>query len=97
MDAIMIGLEKTSYIIDRCAVYEILYLKVETEASRNLEKRLLQLYITILKYLAKAIKSSKGEHSYLHNAINTDLGVFFRKYPEGHIYHKGAFGLPSRS
>ena len=64
IDRIMVGLEKTSYIIDRCAVYEILYLKVETKASRNLEKSLLQLYITILKHLAKAIKSSKSEYSY---------------------------------
>ena len=63
IDAIMIGLEKTGYIIDRCAVYEVLYLKTETNASRNLEKRLVQLYTTILKCLAKATKSSKGEYS----------------------------------
>jgi hypothetical protein len=64
IDGIMVGLEKTSYIIDRCAVYEFLYLKVETRASRNLEKTLLQLYITILKYLAKAIKSAKSKYSH---------------------------------
>ena len=69
IDGIMVGLEKTSYIIDRCAVYEILYLKVETEASRNLEKSLLQLYITILKYLAKATKSSKSEYSHPHDFV----------------------------
>jgi hypothetical protein len=64
IDGIMVGLEKTSYIIDRCAVYEFLYLKVETKASRNLEKTLLQLYITILKYLAKAIESAKSKYSH---------------------------------
>ena len=64
IDGIMVGLEKTSYIIDRCAVYEILYLKVETEASRNLEKTLLQLYATILEYLAKATKRLKSEYSH---------------------------------
>jgi hypothetical protein len=69
IDAIMVGVEKTSYIIDRCAVYELLYLKVEAKASRNLEKTLLLLYTTILKYLAKATKSLKGEsphHTRLH-------------------------------
>jgi hypothetical protein len=63
IDAIMVGVEKTSYIIDRCAVYELLYLKVETKASRNLEKTLLLLYTTILKYLAKSTKRLKGESS----------------------------------
>jgi hypothetical protein len=57
---IMVGLEKTGYIIKRCAVYELLYLKIENNASRNLEQSLLKLYTTILKYLAKAIKSAKG-------------------------------------
>jgi hypothetical protein len=37
----MIGLEKTAYSIDRCAVYELLYLNIETAASKNLEKSLL--------------------------------------------------------
>ena len=60
----MVGLEKTSYIINRCAVYELLYLKAETKASRNLEKTLLQLYITILKYLTKAIGSLKSKYSH---------------------------------
>jgi len=47
-DTILIGLEKTACLIDRCAVYEILYLNIETAASKNLEKTLLQLYTAIL-------------------------------------------------
>ena len=59
MDAILVGLEKTAYLIDRCAVYELLYLNEATEASRNLEKSMLWLYTAVLKFLAKAIESSK--------------------------------------
>jgi hypothetical protein len=65
VDVILVGLEKTGCIIDRCAIYELLYLKVESKASTNLEKRLLLLYTTILKYLAKAIESSRGEYFHL--------------------------------
>ncbi|KAF8532472.1 hypothetical protein BDD12DRAFT_984833 [Trichophaea hybrida] len=37
-DIIIIGLERTACIIDRCAVYELLYLGVETPASKNWRK-----------------------------------------------------------
>jgi hypothetical protein len=77
IDAIMVGVEKTSYIIDRCAVYELLYLKVEAKASRNLEKTLLLLYTTILKYLAKSTKRLKGESPH-HKATWTQLILFQR-------------------
>jgi hypothetical protein len=56
----MVGLEKTGNIIDRCTVCELLYLRTETDASRNLEGSLLKLYTVILKYLAKAIRITKG-------------------------------------
>ena len=59
VDAILVGLEKTACLIDRCAVYELLYLNEATEASGNLEKSMLRLYTAILKFLAKAIASSK--------------------------------------
>jgi len=57
----LIGLEKTACIIDRCAIYEFLYLYSATEASDNLKKSMLRLYTAILKFLAKAIKRSEGE------------------------------------
>jgi len=59
VDAILVGLEKTACLIDRCTVYELLYLNEAMEASRNLEKSMLRLYTAILKFLAKAIESSK--------------------------------------
>jgi len=55
----LVGLEKTACLIDRCAVYELLYLNEATAASGNLEKSMLQLYTAILKFLAKAIERSK--------------------------------------
>jgi hypothetical protein len=72
-DTILIGLEKTACLIDRCAVYEILYLNIETAASKNLEKTLLQLYTAILKYLAKGIKCSKGEYCCHHRLRSGQL------------------------
>ncbi|KAA8894567.1 hypothetical protein FN846DRAFT_999693 [Sphaerosporella brunnea] len=58
-DAVLIGLEKTACLMDRCAAYESLYLKPEITASKTLENSLLRLYVAILEYLAKAIKTSK--------------------------------------
>jgi hypothetical protein len=60
-DVILIGLEKSSNLIDRCAVYESVYFKEGTTASKNLEGTILHLYIAILKYGVKAIKASKSE------------------------------------
>ncbi|KAF8241242.1 hypothetical protein K440DRAFT_411762 [Wilcoxina mikolae CBS 423.85] len=57
-DAVLIGLEKTSNLIDRCLVYESVYLKEDTDASRILKKAILKLYIAILKFYAKAIEVS---------------------------------------
>jgi len=37
VDAILVGLEKTTCLIHRCAIYELLYLNGATAASENLE------------------------------------------------------------
>ncbi|KAF8541975.1 hypothetical protein BDD12DRAFT_775371, partial [Trichophaea hybrida] len=58
-DAILIGLEKSSNLIDRCAIYESVYLKEDIVASTALEKTILQLYTAILKFLADALELSK--------------------------------------
>jgi hypothetical protein len=63
VDAQLVGLEKTAGLIDRCTVYEILYLNGDPAASRNLEKSILRLCTAILTFLAEAIKRSKGENS----------------------------------
>ena len=61
MDSILVGLEKVASLIDRCTVYELLYLHVGTAASQNLERSILRLYTKILKFLARAILRLKGE------------------------------------
>ncbi|KAI5841657.1 hypothetical protein BZA05DRAFT_344843, partial [Tricharina praecox] len=63
VDAILVGLEKTAYLIHRCAIYELLYFTEATRASKNLELSMLALYVAILKFLAKAIQRSKVEYS----------------------------------
>ena len=60
-DAILVGLEKTASIIDRCTVYEVLYTNQDSAASKTLEKSILRLYTAILKFLAKAITLMNGD------------------------------------
>lgn len=62
LDAILIGIEKTAGIMDRCAVYEHVHLDSNeaTAASRNLENSMFQLYTEILVFLTNAIKRSNG-------------------------------------
>ena len=62
MDAILVGLEKTACLIDRCGIYESLCTD-NSAASKNLEKSILKLYTAILKFLAKAIKTLNGKYS----------------------------------
>ena len=61
VDAILVGLEKTACLIDRCAIYESLCTD-DSAASKNLEKSILRLYTAILRFLAKAIKILNGEY-----------------------------------
>ena len=61
VDAILVGLEKTTCLIDRCTIYELLYINGNSAASKNLEKSILRLYTAILKFLAKAIGMLDGE------------------------------------
>jgi hypothetical protein len=63
LDAIFVGLENIAGLIHRCTLYELLYLSEDSDASKNLEKSMLQLYIAILKFLAKAIDKVKGKYS----------------------------------
>ena len=59
VDAILVGLEKTACLIDRCAIYESLCTD-DSAASKNLEKSILRLYTAILKFFAKGIKVFNG-------------------------------------
>ncbi|KAI5820134.1 hypothetical protein BZA77DRAFT_290335 [Pyronema omphalodes] len=59
MDAVFVGLEYIAGLIHRCTLYELLYISENSCHSKNLEESMLQLYIAILKFLAKAIIKSK--------------------------------------
>ena len=61
VDAILVGLEKTACLIDRCTVYEFLYTNRDSAASKNLEKSIIRLYTAILRFLAKAVKTLNGD------------------------------------
>jgi hypothetical protein len=63
LDAILVRLENIAGLIHRCTLYELLYLREDSDASKNLEKSMLRLYIAILKFLAKAIDKLNGKHS----------------------------------
>ena len=67
VDAILVGLEKTAFLIDRCAIYESLCTG-DSAASRNLEKSILRLYTAILKFLSKAIQILNGEYPVFHDS-----------------------------
>ena len=60
VEVVLVGLEKTARLINRCTAYELLYAKGYSVASRNLEKSILRLYTAILKFLAEAMN---GGHS----------------------------------
>ena len=61
VDAILVGLEKTACLIERCTVYEVLYINRGSDASKNLEESIIRLYTAILKFLAKAIRMLNGD------------------------------------
>jgi hypothetical protein len=64
LDAILVGLGNIAGLINRCTLYELLYLREDSDASKNLENSMLLLYIAILKFLAKAVDKLKGKHSH---------------------------------
>ena len=73
VDAVLIGLEKTACLIDRCAIYESLCTD-DSAASKNLERSILRLYTAILKFLAKSVKMLNGEYSVFgHSEIQWNI------------------------
>jgi hypothetical protein len=58
MGALLIGLQRTLYLIDRFKIYEILYLRdgQSTLALQNFTAALTELYAVILRFLVKAIR-----------------------------------------
>jgi hypothetical protein len=57
MGALLLGLDRALYIIDRCKVYEMLYPRDPSvgKAGDNFESALTELYVLILQFLSKAI------------------------------------------
>ncbi|KAI5813147.1 hypothetical protein BZA77DRAFT_346624 [Pyronema omphalodes] len=62
LEAIVDGLEYIASLIQRCTLYEIIYEKENFNASENLRESILQLYIAVLKFFAKAIDKVKENH-----------------------------------
>ena len=59
MAALLIGGEKITQLINRCRIYELLYLRYEptkTPFTANLIAALVALYIVVLRFLADAKK-----------------------------------------
>ncbi|KAI5795814.1 hypothetical protein FPQ18DRAFT_289411, partial [Pyronema domesticum] len=77
MDAIFVGLENIAGLIQRCTLYELLYLSEDSCGSKNLEESMLRLYIAILKFLAKAIDKLKRKYisNYLGHVENLEKTV----------------------
>lgn len=64
LDAILDGLDIISDLINRCTFYKFGYLREDSDASKNLKKSMLLLYIEILKFFVKAADKSTGKHSH---------------------------------
>ena len=63
MASLLISLEKVTYLVNRCRIYELLYLRNQLEgdeigkqATKSLESKLLNLYIDMLKSIAQALR-----------------------------------------
>ncbi|KAK2767853.1 hypothetical protein FQN53_006444 [Emmonsiellopsis sp. PD_33] len=57
MGCLLLGLNRISYLIARCRVYEELYLSINHDAAvQNFESALVDLYTLILQFLAKALQ-----------------------------------------
>ncbi|KAK2784701.1 hypothetical protein FQN52_008929 [Onygenales sp. PD_12] len=57
MGCLLLGLNRISYLIARCRVYEELYLSINHNAAvQNFESALVDLYTLILQFLAKALQ-----------------------------------------
>ncbi|KAE8134486.1 hypothetical protein BDV38DRAFT_285774 [Aspergillus pseudotamarii] len=59
MGSLLVGLDKVLYLVDRCKVYELLYLhdpKIE-HAYHSLETTVIELYVLILQFLLTAIRA----------------------------------------
>ncbi|EPE36575.1 Ankyrin repeat-containing protein [Glarea lozoyensis ATCC 20868] len=64
-EVLLYGLDIVGYLINRCKVYEILYLNntdnLPSKAEENLRHAVVQLYVTILTFLATAMKLYSGQ------------------------------------
>ena len=54
MGEMLVALERIALLIDRCSLYETLYLGEELKAASGLEKALTGFYAAILCYLARS-------------------------------------------
>lgn len=84
MGALLAGVERMTFLICRCRIYESLYLENEEskqeewkEATKNLTSALLTLYASLLSFLANAIRAYKQRamSRTLHAILNPTEGI----------------------
>ncbi len=84
--ALLIGLEKATYLIKRCRIYELLYLQSEhtdqemdKDSIANLRSALVVLYAAILGFLAAACSFYERSHSsrFFHGILNPEGSLTF--------------------
>jgi len=78
MAALLVGLHKVVYVMDRCEIYEILYIRqqtalntTETAALHSLTSSIIDLYELILRFLAK------GHRILARNRVSRATQAFF--------------------
>ena len=90
MGALLTGVERVTYLINRCKIYELLYLREKVSAPKdspqslaiaNLEDTLIALYAAILTFLSKAgsLYDQKFFASTVHGILNPKEVVNFLK------------------
>ncbi|MCJ1356822.1 MAG: hypothetical protein MMC33_006818 [Icmadophila ericetorum] len=103
MGALLTGVERVTYLINRCKIYELLYLREKVSAPKdspqslaiaNLEDTLIALYAAILTFLSKAgsLYDQKFFASTVHGILNPKEVVNFLK--ECQILEKRLHGSP---
>jgi hypothetical protein len=84
MGALLLGLDRILYLINRCRIYEILYLRTSEpmEGLDHLRSALVILYAIILQFLSKAIRQfgkstpSRAFHAF---SCTDDIAAFEKK------------------
>ena len=59
VELVLIGMERTTCLIDCCSIYERIYLSMDSTLIGHLKDHLIKLYVSIYTYLGEAIRTAK--------------------------------------